>query len=84
GRGFWHNEEFTLTSLSTGFDHIRYGSMLMQKPRMTLTKPAHWVTQQDKPQFSGQFKITADHTFFGETSQLPAAQLDLNVNGTTP
>jgi len=84
GRGFWHNEEITLTSLSTGFDQIRYGSMLMQKPRMTLTKPAHWVTQQDKPQFSGQFKITADHTFFGETSQLPAAQLDLNVNGTTP
>ncbi|MBT0723065.1 YdbH family protein [Rosenbergiella sp. S61] len=84
GRGFWHNEEITLTSLSTGFDQIRYGSMLMQKPRMTLTEPVHWVTQQDKPQFTGQFKITADHTFFGETSQLPAAQLDLDVNGTTP
>ena len=84
GRGFWHNEEITLTSLSTGFDQIRYGSMLMQKPRMTLTEPAHWVTQQDKPQLTGQFTITADHTFFGETSQLPAAQLDVNVKGTTP
>lgn len=84
GRGFWHNEEITLTSLSTGFDQIRYGSMLMQKPRMTLTEPAHWVTQQDKPQFTGQFNITADHTFFGETSQLPAAQLNVKVNGTTP
>lgn len=84
GRGFWHNEEITLTSLATGFDQIRYGSMLMQKPRMTLKAPAHWITQQDKPQFSGQFAITADRTFFGETSQLPTAQLDVKVDGTTP
>ncbi|QGX91446.1 YdbH family protein [Tatumella sp. TA1] len=84
GRGFWHDEEITLTSLSTGFDQIRYGSMLMQKPRMTLTQPAHWITQQEKPQFSGGFKIVSDSTFFGETSQLPAAQLNLDVQGTTP
>ncbi|WP_241607555.1 YdbH family protein [Rosenbergiella australiborealis] len=84
GRGFWHNEEITLTSLSTGFDQIRYGSMLMQQPRMTLQHPAHWVTQKDNRQFTGKFKITADQTFFGQTSQLPSSQLDLSVQGPTP
>lgn len=84
GRGYWHDEEITLTSLSTGFDKIRYGKMLMLKPRITLSAPAHWVTQQGKQQFTGKFNIQSQATDFGETSQLPPAQLNVTVNGTTP
>lgn len=84
GRGYWHDETITLTALTTGFDQIRYGQVVMNKPRMRLSAPIQWSTQPGKLAFNGKFGLTASTTQFGQVSYLPPAKLDVEVAGTTP
>lgn len=84
GRGRWQDSLIQLTSLSTGFDHIGYGSVDVRAPRLTLTKPLNWQRDPVHPAFNGQFTLTASQTQFSYGGYLPPATLTVDVKGRDP
>ncbi|WP_067701661.1 YdbH family protein [Erwinia sp. ErVv1] len=82
GNGRWQETLIELTSLSTGFDRIRYGGVNVHAPRLTLTSPLRW--DRAKPSFDGALSLTARQTLFGDGGYLPPATLALNVSGRDP
>ncbi len=43
GSGEWRDNAITLSSLSTGFDKLEYGTMRVSTPRLTLEQPIRWL-----------------------------------------
>lgn len=43
GKGSWHDNVVTLSSLSTGFARMSYGLVSVEAPRLTLQQPMVWV-----------------------------------------
>ena len=84
GKGEWHDSVIELTSLSTGFDKLQYGSMLMDKPRLVLEKPVHWQRAEEHPSFTGALSLDAGSTTFTGGSTLPASTLKFSVDGEDP
>jgi hypothetical protein len=39
----WRDNVIELTELSTGFDKLQYGTMLVSTPRLVLDKPVRWL-----------------------------------------
>ncbi len=84
GKGEWRDSSIELTSLSTGFDKLQYGSMLMSKPRLVLEKPVHWQRSAEHASFTGALSLQAGSTAFTGGSTLPPSVLKFSVDGVDP
>jgi hypothetical protein len=60
-----------LNSLSTGFDKLQYGTMLVSTPRLTLDEPVHWLRGEQHPKLTGALSLDAGKTSFSSGSELP-------------
>ena len=49
GTGEWRDNVIELTDLSTGFNKLQYGTMLVSKPRPVLDHPVRWSRDPDNP-----------------------------------
>jgi hypothetical protein len=84
GKGEWRDSMIELTALSTGFDKLQYGSMLVSKPRLTLEAPVRWQRDTQHPHFSGALSLDAEQTTFSGGSVLPPSTLKFSVEGSDP
>ncbi|MFY9995114.1 MAG: YdbH family protein [Leclercia sp.] len=84
GRGEWRDSVIELSELSTGFDKLKYGTMLVSEPRLVLDSPIRWQRDPDHPHFSGALSFDAKETTFSGGSLLPASSLKFSVDGTDP
>ncbi|WP_194206065.1 YdbH family protein [Superficieibacter sp. 1612_C1] len=84
GTGEWRDQRITLNTLSTGFNQLRYGTMQMRQPRLTLNKPVVWLRDPQHPQFSGALTLEAGQTTFSGGSVLPPSVLNFSVEGSDP
>ncbi len=84
GKGEWRDSVIELSSLSTGFDKLQYGAMLMDKPRLVLEKPVHWQRAEEHSSFTGALSLDAGSTTFSGGSTLPASTLKFSVDGEDP
>ena len=84
GRGRWEGSLIELSSLSTGFNQIGYGSVNVQAPRLTLAQPVHWQRDSEKPAFDGTFRLDAQQTTFSNGGFLPPATLSVSLKGRDP
>ncbi|WP_395490924.1 YdbH family protein [Cedecea davisae] len=84
GLGEWRDSAIELSSLSTGFDKLEYGSMLIAKPRLVLEKPLRWERNDKKETFSGDFSLDAGAATFSGGSALPPSTLKFSVSGQNP
>lgn len=84
GHGRWQDSLIELTSLSTGFDRLAYGSVTMDAPRLTLDQPVRWQRDPQTPSFTGQFSLKAKAARFSSGGYLPPSTLTLAVKGRDP
>ncbi len=84
GQGRWQDQLIELASLSTGFNHINYGSVNVQDPRLTLTAPVRWQRNEQHPAFTGKFRLEAQQTHFSNGAYLMPATLLIAVKGVAP
>ncbi|MGE9550117.1 YdbH family protein [Erwinia amylovora] len=84
GRGRWQDRLIELTSLSTGFDQIDYGSVNIHAPRLKLDQPLRWQRTPENPSFSGKLRLEAQQTAFSSGGYLPPATLTLGLKGRDP
>lgn len=84
GRGHWQEKLIELSSLSTGFDKISYGSVNVQTPRLMLVAPLKWQRDIAAPSFSGKLRLNAKHTRFSSGGYLPPSSLTLALEGENP
>lgn len=84
GAGEWVDSAIVLNSLSTGFDKLQYGSMLVSTPRLTTDKPIHWLRDEQHPRLTGALSLDAGKTTFSGGSELPPSTLKFNVEGRDP
>ena len=84
GQGRWQDSLIELTSLSTGFDQLAYGSVTMRAPRLTLDAPVRWQRDPQTPTFDGQLTLKAQETRFSSGGFLPPSTLRLTVKGRDP
>lgn len=84
GKGEWHDNTLKLFDLSTGFDHLQYGTMKVENPRLVMDEPIVWVRDATKPTFSGALSLDAGNTTFTGGSVLPPSTLKFSVDGSDP
>lgn len=84
GRGEWRNNAIMLADLRASFDQLRYGAMLISKPRLALEKPVIWLPDAPHPRFSGMMLLDSGETTFTGAGVLPPATLKFSVTGTNP
>ncbi|KGT88883.1 hypothetical protein NG99_20630 [Erwinia typographi] len=84
GRGRWEDQLIELSSLSTGFDKISYGSVNVQAPRLTLEAPISWQRDDANPSFAGKLRLNAQQTRFSSGGYLPPSALTLALKGHDP
>lgn len=59
GSGEWRDNAITLSSLSTGFDKLEYGTMRVSTPRLTLEQPIRWLRDAEHPRLTGALSLDA-------------------------
>lgn len=84
GNGEWRDSSIVLNALSTGFDKLQYGTMIVNSPRLTLEQPIHWVRNEQHPSLNGALSLDAGITQFSGGSQLPPSTLKFSVDGRDP
>ncbi len=84
GKGEWRDSVIELTALSTGFDKLEYGTMLVSNPRLVLEHPVRWQRDETEPHFSGALSLDAQKTTFSGGSVLPPSTLKFSVDGRDP
>ncbi|HHG8774614.1 TPA: YdbH family protein [Raoultella planticola] len=84
GAGAWIDSAIVLNSLSTGFDKLQYGAMLVSTPRLTLDQPIHWLRSEQHPRLTGALSLDAGKTTFSSGSELPPSTLKFNIDGRDP
>ncbi|KEA50962.1 hypothetical protein DT73_19295 [Mangrovibacter sp. MFB070] len=84
GEGEWHDSLITLNTLSTGFDQLRYGSMTVSKPRLTLSEPLSWQRNPQLPAFAGKLALETGKTTFSNGSYLDPASFTFQLMGQNP
>jgi hypothetical protein len=75
GAGEWRDNAIVLNSLSTGFDKLQYGTMLVSTPRLTLEQPIRWLRDEQHPKLTGALSLDAGKTTFSGGSELPPSTL---------
>lgn len=83
GTGNWRDETLSLDTLSTGFNHFRYGSVRVLTPRLTLKQPFVWY-RKNPTAVNGQLQLAAGKTHFTSGGYLPASVATLNISGIDP
>ncbi len=83
GSGEWRDNAITLSSLSTGFDKLEYGTMRVSTPRLTLEQPIRWLRDAEHPRLTGALSLDAAKTTFSGGSYLPASTLKFALDGRT-
>ena len=84
GAGAWIDNSIVLNSLSTGFDKLQYGTMLVSTPRLTLDEPVHWLRGEQHPKLTGALSLDAGKTSFSSGSELPPSTLKFKIDGRDP
>ena len=84
GSGEWRDNAITLSSLSTGFDKLEYGTMRVSTPRLTLEQPIRWLRDAEHPRLTGALSLDAAKTTFTGGSYLPASTLKFALDGRDP
>lgn len=84
GSGEWRDNAITLSSLSTGFDKLEYGTMRVSTPRLTLEQPIRWLRDAEHPRLTGALSLDAAKTTFSGGSYLPASTLKFALDGRDP
>lgn len=84
GSGRWQDTTITLDRLSTGFDRLKYGMVMVATPRLMLSQPIQWQRDVKAPSLTGGVRLVADKTSFGAGSYLPPSVLDLQLKGAGP
>ena len=84
GTGNWQGPQITLKTMSTGFNQLRYGSVRVLSPRLTLTSPLVWDRQAADGKLTGAFALTAGNTLFSYGGRLPSLKLPFSLSGTSP
>ncbi|WP_312073606.1 YdbH family protein [Atlantibacter sp.] len=84
GTGEWRDNTISLSTLSTGFDQLKYGSMRIAAPRLAMDKPIRWVRSSEHPSFDGALTLDAGETTFTGGSTLPPSRLNFSVQGSDP
>jgi hypothetical protein len=84
GTGGWRDTLIHLDTLSTGFNHLAYGSVQVEKPRLTLTAPVNWQRAAQNPSFNGSFRLQAGATRFSYGGRLADSTLDFEAKGRDP
>lgn len=84
GTGEWRGQRIQLNTLSTGFDQLRYGTMRVSQPRLTLDQPISWERNDAAPRISGGLSLDAGETQFTGGSVLPPSTLKFSVDGRDP
>lgn len=85
GTGNWRGTLITLEKLSTGFDHLQYGLVKVEAPRLTLVKPLTWQRDNHHPAFIAGLELGAKKVAFSDGGgYLPPALLSLQLNGQSP
>ncbi|WP_075181850.1 YdbH family protein [Pantoea sp. 1.19] len=84
GRGRWQETLIELSTLSTGFDRLRYGLADMATPRLTLSRPLRWQRDAERPLFDGGVVLNARETRFTRGGHLPPSVLRAELNGRSP
>ncbi len=84
GSGEWRDNAITLSSLSTGFDKLEYGTMRVSTPRLTLEQPIRWLRDAQHPRLTGALSLDAAKTTFSGGSYLPASTLKFALDGRDP
>ncbi|MFS2225734.1 YdbH family protein [Pantoea sp. B65] len=84
GTGNWRDSTIELNTLSTGFDHLSYGMVNVQSPRLTLNAPVRWQRSAQHPAFDGELQLAARETTFTSGGYLPSSTLNLRVKGRDP
>ena len=84
GTGEWRERRIQLNTLSTGFDQLRYGTMRVNQPRLTLDQPISWERDETAPRISGGLSLDAGETQFTGGSVLPPSTLKFSVDGRDP
>lgn len=84
GTGNWQESALTLTTLSTGFDQLRYGMTTVNQPRLRLAQPLVWQRAAEQAAFHGALTLDAAATRFDSGGYLPPSQLQLALKGSDP
>lgn len=84
GTGEWRDKRIQLNTLSTGFDQLKYGTMHVSQPRLTLDQPISWERNEAAPHISGGLSLDAGETRFTGGSVLPPSTLKFSVDGRDP
>jgi Dicarboxylate transport len=85
GKGSWQDTLITVDQLSTGFDHLKYGVVTVEAPRLTLVKPLTWQRDNHHPIFIAGFELGAKKVAFSDGGgHLPPVLLSLQLNGQDP
>lgn len=84
GTGSWQGKRIELSTLSTGFDQLRYGMVTVSAPRLALSAPVVWQREAQHPAFSGAFQLTSQQTAFSNGGGLPPSALNFEVKGAGP
>ncbi|MEX0532491.1 YdbH family protein [Raoultella terrigena] len=84
GAGEWVDSAIVLNSLSTGFDKLQYGTMLVSTPRLTLEQPIRWLRDEQHPKLTGALSLDAGKTSFSSGSELPPSTLKFSLDGRDP
>ncbi|SFD00076.1 Dicarboxylate transport [Pragia fontium] len=82
GRGEWNESLINLQSLSTGFNHLVYGQVTVDKPRLTLSSPLNW--QRSQGMYEAGWQLHADKVSFDNGAYLPPSTLNINFLGRDP
>ena len=83
GAGEWVDSAIVLNSLSTGFDKLQYGSMLVSTPRLTLEKPIHWLRDEQHPKLTGALSLDAGKPP-SAAQRTAAVNASFNIDGRDP
>ena len=84
GSGEWRDNAITLSSLSTGFDKLEYGTMRVSTPRLTLEQPIRWLRDAEHPRLTGALSLDAAKTTFSGGSYLPASTVGTRRGSSSP
>ena len=84
GEGEWDNSLITLNTLSTGFDQLRYGDMVVSSPRLALSEPLRWQRDPKLPELAASLVLQTGKTTFSNGSYLEPARFSFQLKGQNP
>ncbi|WP_228350795.1 MULTISPECIES: YdbH family protein [Limnobaculum] len=82
GKGEWNDSLINLQTLSTGFNHLVYGQVTVNKPRLVLAEPLSW--NRAEGQYRAGWQLQAQKVEFDNGGYLPPSTLNIQFFGQDP